>query len=58
METKQLENHVVDITTLRTPITLNGCMTKQLIKEKLVAMVSDEYYYKAQTSHINFSYAP
>lgn len=45
---EQLENHVVDITTLRTPITLNGCMAKQLIKEKLVAMVSDEYYYKEE----------
>lgn len=24
----QLENHVIDLTTLRTPIVLNGCETK------------------------------
>lgn len=50
---EQLENHVVDITTLRTPITLNGCATKQLIKEKLVAMVSEEYYCRKNCPYIS-----
>lgn len=35
---EQLENGVVDITTLRTPIVLKGCESKQLVKEKLYAM--------------------
>ncbi len=29
----QLENHMVDLTTLRMPIVLNGCETKTLLKE-------------------------
>ena len=33
---EQLEKHMIDITTLRTPITMNGCKTKRLIREKLV----------------------
>lgn len=38
----ELENRMVDITTLRTPIFLNDCSTKVLLYEKLVAMtVSD-----------------
>lgn len=34
----QLENHMVDLTTLRTPIVLNGCETKTLLKESITAM--------------------
>ncbi|MFR8451663.1 MAG: LysR family transcriptional regulator [Fusicatenibacter saccharivorans] len=34
----QLENHVIDLTTLRTPIVLNGCETKTLLKESITAM--------------------
>lgn len=34
----ELENGVVDVTTLRTPITLNGFATAPLVKEPLVAM--------------------
>ena len=33
---EQLEKHMIDITTLRTPITMNGCKTKRLIREKLL----------------------
>ena len=35
---EQLENGVVDITTLRTPIALKGCECKSLVQEKLLAM--------------------
>ena len=34
----ELENGVMDVTTLRTPITLNGFATAPLVKEPLVAM--------------------
>ena len=34
---------MIDITTLRTPITLNGCKTKRLIREKLAAVAADGY---------------
>ena len=34
----QLENRVVDITTLRTPIMLKGCETRSLAQEKLLVM--------------------
>ena len=34
----QLENRIIDLTTLRTPIALNGCETKPLLKESLMAM--------------------
>ncbi len=37
----QLENRMVDITTLRTPIALNGCETKTLVREKLLAMTAE-----------------
>lgn len=40
---EQLEKHMIDITTLRTPITLNGCKTKRLIREKLAAVAADGY---------------
>ncbi len=39
----QLENHVIDLTTLRTPIALNGCETHTLLKESLMAMAVPEY---------------
>lgn len=39
----QLENHQIDVTTLRTPIVLNGCETRSLAKEKLLAMAVPEY---------------
>ena len=34
----QLENHMVDLTTLRTPVVLNGCETRTLLKESITAM--------------------
>ena len=34
----QLENHVIDLTTLRTPVSISGCETRSLIKESLLAM--------------------
>lgn len=39
----QLENQQIDVTTLRTPIALNGCETKILAKESLLAMAIPEY---------------
>ena len=33
-----LENRIIDLTTLRTPIAMNGCETKPLLKESLMAM--------------------
>lgn len=39
----QLENHQIDVTTLRTPIVLNGCETRSLAKERLLAMAVPEY---------------
>lgn len=39
----QLENQMVDLTTLRTPIVLNGCETYPLAKESLLAMAIPEY---------------
>ncbi len=39
----QLENQMIDLTTLRTPIVLNGCETYPLAKEKLLAMAVPEY---------------
>lgn len=39
----QLENQQIDITTLRTPIVLNGCETRILVKEQLLAMAVPEY---------------
>ena len=40
---ERLENRIIDITTLRTPITLKGCETKVLERERLVAMADPEY---------------
>ncbi len=37
---EQLENGVVDITTLRTPIVLKGCESRTLMQEKLLAMAA------------------
>lgn len=34
----QLENRMVDLTTLRTPIVLKGCETRTILKESLLAM--------------------
>lgn len=39
----QLENQMIDLTTLRTPIALNGCETWPLAKEKLFAMAVPDY---------------
>ena len=39
----QLENQMLDLTTLRTPIVLNGCETYPLAKESLLAMAIPEY---------------
>lgn len=38
-----LENQQIDVTTLRTPIMLNGCETRLLAKEQLMAMASPDY---------------
>lgn len=40
---EQLENRQVDVTTLRTPIVLNGCITRPLAKEELLVMARPEY---------------
>ena len=40
---EQIENQQVDITTLRTPISLSGCEVKSLAKERLLAMAIPEY---------------
>ena len=39
----QLENRILDLTTLRTPITLRGCETKTLAEERLLAMAVPEF---------------
>ena len=39
----QLENGVVDVTTLRTPISLNNCQHRVLVRESLVAMGVSKY---------------
>lgn len=39
----QLENRMIDLSTLRTPIVLNGCETRSLIKESLLAMAVPDY---------------
>lgn len=38
-----LENRRIDLTILRTPIVLNGCETRPLAKEQLLAMALPEY---------------
>lgn len=40
---EQLEHRQIDLTTLRTPIALNGCETKSLAKETLLAMAVPEH---------------
>ena len=39
---EQLENQQIDLTTLRTPVVLNGCETRLLAKETLMAMANPE----------------
>ena len=39
----QLENGLVDVTTLRTPISLNNCRHRVLVRESLVAMGVSKY---------------
>lgn len=39
----QLENRMIDLSTLRTPIALNGFETKPLLKESLMAMTVPDY---------------
>lgn len=40
----QLENRIVDVTTLRTPIVLNGCISRPLVRERLIAMANEQYF--------------
>lgn len=51
----QLENHQIDITTLRTPIILNGCETHLLAREKLLAMATPNYslFHNRSSLHLN-----
>ena len=47
----QLEKRIIDLTTLRTPIVLNGCETRSLAKESLLAMALPENpLFKGRTS--------
>ena len=39
----QLENRVVDLTTLRTPIVLKGCETRTLSRESLLVMATPDF---------------
>lgn len=39
----QLENRIIDLTTLRTPITLRGCETKVLAEERLLVLAVPDY---------------
>jgi DNA-binding transcriptional LysR family regulator len=41
---EQLENRIVDVTTLRTPIVLNGCISRPLVRERLIAMANEQYF--------------
>ena len=46
-----LEKQRIDITTLRTPIALNGCETRLLSREQLLAMAVPEYpFFQGRTS--------
>ncbi len=50
----QLENGMIDLTTLRTPIVLNGCETKSLSREKLLVMaVPDHPILQGQHSSVS-----
>jgi len=40
---EQLENRIIDLTTLRTPITLRGCETRVLSEERLLVMAVPDY---------------
>lgn len=46
----ELENGMVDITTVRTPVLLKGCYTKPLIREQLRAFVHPDSLKPGQTS--------
>ena len=39
---EQLENRMIDLTTLRTPIALKGCESRTLLKENLLAMATQD----------------
>ena len=39
----QLENRIIDLTTLRTPITLRGCETRVLAEERLLVLAVPNY---------------
>lgn len=41
---EQLENRIVDVTTLRTPIVLSGCISRPLVRERLIAMANEQYF--------------
>ena len=52
---EQLENQQIDLTTLRTPVVLNGCETRLLAKETLMAMANPEYQMLQGCSSITLS---
>ena len=52
---EQLENQQIDLTTLRTPVVLNGCETRLLAREKLMAMANPEYQMLQGCSSITLS---
>ncbi len=49
---EQLENGIVDISTLRTPIVLKGCESKTLVKEKLLAMAAAGQTFLKEKEHM------
>ena len=52
---EQLENQQIDLTTLRTPVVLNGCETRLLAREKLMAMANLECQTFQKCSSITLS---
>lgn len=40
---EKLENHQIDLTTLRTPVALNGCESRSIARESLLAMAVPDY---------------
>ena len=49
---EQLENHQMDLTTLRTPVALNGFQTYSLAKEKLLVMAREDSYFLKDKSFL------
>ena len=50
-----MENQQIDLTTLRTPVVLNGCETRLLAREKLMAMANLECQTFQKCSSITLS---